>query len=254
MKTTTVFFPSIAEKKPEVSSHVIIRGHVFKSEEKQPFVASGKSVLGALEYNASDDTTKCHECGVWFQFLGSHIHRGHGISRAKYNASHGLGRNTAISGMGIRAKRRSVQIREAGQGRGVSDKQFIAARAAGKGKVKGRAFGPHPVEVQNESNRCAAQLLYQVQRLAATIGRTPGRDALAKAGINPHVLEHRFGNVPAAMKACGLDPNQSGYTMTPLPRGFPSKAEIKKRFNARMPWPEDYFKPQTKGGSSLVDA
>jgi hypothetical protein len=243
---------SISFPPQKAHGSVIIRGHVFTWAEKQPFVASGKSVLGAMEYNTADDTTKCHECGEWFRFLGSRIHRNHGIGRAEYNATHGLSRNTAISGLGLRAKRRDVQIREAKQGRGTSDKRFIAGRASGKGKVKGRTFGPHPVEVQNKANRCAAQLLYQVQRLAATIGRTPGRDALVKAGINPHVLEHRFGSVPAAMNACGLEPNQSGYTMTPLPVGFPSKAEIQKRFNERMPWPEDYSKPQTKSGSSLA--
>jgi len=40
--------------------HVIIRGHVFTREEKSPFVVSGESLLGALEYNQDTDETKCH--------------------------------------------------------------------------------------------------------------------------------------------------------------------------------------------------
>jgi hypothetical protein len=49
---------------------VIIRGHVFPRAEKEPFVASGESLLGALEYNQETDQTKCHECGKMNGCLG----------------------------------------------------------------------------------------------------------------------------------------------------------------------------------------
>lgn len=51
---------------PDSSRHVILMDAVFRWEEKAPFEPSGKSVLGALEYNKACETVRCHECGDWF--------------------------------------------------------------------------------------------------------------------------------------------------------------------------------------------
>jgi len=40
------------------TTHVIIRGHIFTYAEKAPFVASGQSLLGALEYDEVNNQTK----------------------------------------------------------------------------------------------------------------------------------------------------------------------------------------------------
>jgi hypothetical protein len=41
--------------------YVIICGQVFRYEDKSPFVPSGRSVNGALEYDKSGESIKCHE-------------------------------------------------------------------------------------------------------------------------------------------------------------------------------------------------
>ena len=70
--------------------HVLIRGHVFKWEEKEPFVQSGVSVAGAVEYDFANDKLRCHECGEWFLNLGSHIAQYHQMKTEEYRLKHGL--------------------------------------------------------------------------------------------------------------------------------------------------------------------
>lgn len=79
-----------------MSHKVIIRGHVFDYAEKAPFVTSGKSVLGALEYNPETETVKCHECGEWFSSIGKHCFHIHEIPAVDYKVKHGLQQITPL--------------------------------------------------------------------------------------------------------------------------------------------------------------
>ena len=69
--------------------YVIVRGQVFRWEEKEPFTPSGKSVKGALEYDREAEKLKCHECGRWKSGLGGHV-RVHGITSREYKLRHSL--------------------------------------------------------------------------------------------------------------------------------------------------------------------
>lgn len=53
--------------------YVIIRGQVFRWEEKAPFAPSGKSIEGAIEYDRDKESLKCHECGDWHRGLAGHV-------------------------------------------------------------------------------------------------------------------------------------------------------------------------------------
>lgn len=85
------------------ATHVLIRGHVFTYAEKSPFVASGMSVLGALEYDEAADRLKCHECGMWVRGLGNHV-RTHGMKRREYNRKHGMSASRALCTPGRSSK------------------------------------------------------------------------------------------------------------------------------------------------------
>ena len=218
--------------------HVIIRGHVFPYEEKQPFVVSGMSVLGALEYNESDDTTKCHECGEWSHGLGWHL-RSHGIKPREYKAKHGIRQSSALAGLRIRkthfelAKRLTIQ---------------------GKGILSTKTRHPRPIaksaEWHNQNSRCNAQLLFRLQVVAATVGHTPNRADLRASGVHHSTLQRAFGSIENAMRLAELEPNGRGKS-SPLPRAFPPLSEIKKKWNERMPWPKEYFEVESKMQSSI---
>lgn len=225
------------------ADHVIIRGHVFTYEEKQPFMPSGESVLGALEYNQADDTTKCHECGEWFSGLGWHVTKSHGITVAEYNKRHGLRKSSALCGMKIRESHRKAAKRLTVPGSGILS------------SVRGKRARPKAksMEWHNEMSRCDAQLLFRIQMTAATVGHTPNRADLQANGVQHGMLVRAFGSIDNAMKLADLEPNGVGGHATPLPRAFPPIDEIKKRWNSRMPWPEDYFKTESSGTTGVMD-
>ncbi len=178
---------------------------------------------------------KCHECGRWFKGLGQHI-KSHNLKRKEYNIRHGLRTSRALSAMSVRQKHREcaaaqdvpLQRRRPPQ----------RTKRAGEGERK----ASRSVETQNEQARCAAQLLFRVQMLAARLKRTPAGSDLEKDGIPVSALRLRFGSVGAAMDLCGLAANETGMPPNPLPRNFPEAPAIKKAFSERMPWPEDYSK------------
>src|SRR4051812_44274200 len=79
------------------ATHVLIGGIVFPRAEKAPYVMSGHSVLGGLEYNEEKDRVKCHKCGNWFRRLGRHLSQVEGISSSQYKRDHGLRQSTTLA-------------------------------------------------------------------------------------------------------------------------------------------------------------
>lgn len=213
-------------------SHVIIRGHVFRYADKAPFVASGKSVLGALEYDQSRDQVKCHECGFWFKGLGGHV-KVHNLKRAEYNRKHGLRVVSALSCLATR-KKHQVAVKKHPNLKRKSPASLTAERRMA-GSLRA---APRSVEVQNERAICAAQLLYRVQITATQVGHTPTAQDMRTAGISISALKARFGSTERAMGLAGLQPNLRGAPVaSPLPLHFPIENDV----NARMPWPKEYF-------------
>ena len=212
-----------------MSEHVIIRGHVFRYEEKAPFVPSGQSVLGALEYNQDTDETKCHECGEWFHSLGHHVTYSH-MPLDEYKRRHGLRKSSALCGLRIRGAHRDAAKKLTVPGVGILSPSRLRH---GRPKAKSQEWA-------NENSRCCAQLLFRIQVIAATVGHTPNRAELRDAGICHTSIANKFGSLTRAMKLAGLEPNGLGGNVTDLPRSFPAKDEINRRWNERMPWPDDY--------------
>lgn len=80
------------------ATHVLIRGMVFPWAAKAPYVASGRSVLGALEYNLEKDLVRCHVCGLWFTRLYLHLEKAEGMSPESYRSTYGLNQLTLLTG------------------------------------------------------------------------------------------------------------------------------------------------------------
>lgn len=220
------------------ATHVLIRGHVFTYTEKAPFTQAGMSVMGALEYDENLDKTKCHECGTWINGLGQHI-KVHGFKRSEYNRRFGLSRKTALSGLQTREKHRSLAERQQYEHSGLASDAALRQREVRRpGTVNGIKSGPRAVEFHNEKGRCAAQMLFRIQVCAAEMGHTPTQSDLRHAGLSIHAIGDRFGSVAKALSLAGLQTNRGN--VSPLPRSFPAKDELEAKWNARMPWPEDY--------------
>lgn len=188
---------------------VRINGKLFLYRQKAPFVASGCSVLGAIEYDAEEDKIRCHECGEWFQALPPHIGPAHGLSPRGYKQKHGLLLKAALV---------CERLREGSSRRAVLRVQCdsdanLRRLTAMRGLI--RSFGSKweaTPEVRNENGRCRAQILLRLRAVAERLGRTPTQRDLRDAGLSyGSVLSAlKLRDLPSAMTLAGLMPREQG--------------------------------------------
>lgn len=179
--------------------YVIIRGQVFRWEEKAPFVSSGKSVHGAIEYDREAEKVKCHECGEWFRKIGIHIKNSHPISSVpNYKSKHGIRRCSSLSTPDLRAQMSSNAKRNSKFIGNYNNRKYLTIKsAAPRGGV-----GP---EYYNEKGYCPVQIPNKIIAKAAELGRTP-----AGSDFKPGFLSAaraRYGSWSKACQAAGLQPN-----------------------------------------------
>jgi len=223
----------------KMERRVIIRGHVFDFQEKAPFVTSGQSVLGAVEYDSAIDRVKCHECGDWFTYIsGSHLRSAHKLTNAAYRARHGLNVKSPLCGPNFSAMRRSQRP---------APTAAQVARLVEAGREHKRVHGnnltnrpKHEYESANANGRCQAQTLFRLQVLAAELGRTPTALEMQAARLDQPLLVRNFGHPRTAITLAGLKPRPGGRPVDgsadvacALPVGFPSKDALLKQ---KEPW------------------
>lgn len=224
---------------------ILIRGKCFLYRQKAPFVPSGKSVYGALEYNEERDEVRCHECGEWFRMLGYHIRKMHTVLPLEYRLRHGLNRNAGLCGV-----QAGLSIAARG-GRRLSKAEFEVIRqkgikAAAEARRK-RELEPHRLspevgdlhyEQRNERGRCDAQLFAALHALAVQCGHTPTRKDLDRAGIHATSACAAFnvGTMSDLFSLVGLRPNSSGSPGHITPPGLKREEliEIIRDFNANF--------------------
>jgi len=197
---------------------VLIRGKVFLYRQKAPFVPSGASVHGALEYNGESDELRCHECGGWYRMLATHIVKAHRIRAAEYRKRHGLRRLCALCGPKMIAKIRGGERKEQYYQRlreRVRSPEGRASFAALARDWRARYPRVQPptdlAERRNETGHCHAQLTRRLKELAAMYGGLPTNAELSKHGLSPESICVVF-NLPTVtevMKLLQLAPSRN---------------------------------------------
>lgn len=186
-----------------ISPTIMIRGHIFESRTKAPFVPSGVSVYGAVEYDFQRDRLRCHECGEWFASLSAHIGHGvHDIDIRQYKIKHGLRLTSSLVSVEGRETRSKTSItNRAGD-------SLARNRSSNTRKAPIRVHG----ERRNEEGKCAAQISYKIHRLAKSLGRTPTSEELSVAGLSVSVVLASFKrkNIREVMECIGLEPRMPG--------------------------------------------
>jgi len=177
--------------------YVIMLGQVFLWEGKAPFVESGKSVWGALEYDKEAEKVRCHECGEWHRNLGYHL-RIHGLSPREYKVKHRLNISSRLLGPNAHKERAAKTITCNNFRKPEVIARAVAARA------KRTEYTRNSAEQVNVSGTCPVQWPAVVRDEALRLGRTPTstevpgkiRDAAIRA----------YGTWTSAMANLGLDP------------------------------------------------
>lgn len=198
------------------SEHVRLNGKVFLYRQKAPFVKSGHSVLGALEYDQAEDKVRCHECGDWFAHVGHHAAIAHGLSAREYKLRHGLGVKAALCGEGIRAASARAFKTKVGMLKHMGDaaarKRADTVRRRRKAAHQQIPRGFH--ETRNERRKCSAQLNSDILLLAKRLGRAPTQKELSDHGISGSSVRLVCGmSVSEVIRRAGLQPNRSGQTL-----------------------------------------
>jgi hypothetical protein len=193
------------------AEQVLIRGKVFLYKQKAPFVPSGKSVFGALEYDEATDRVRCHECGKWFVSMSQHL-RTHSMTASEYKDKHGLRRAAGLCGM-----RLGVEFRQRGSrtmdGR-VSPLAILTPDQRRAAIAKRKTSRRH--EKRNEDGHCPAQALQDLRDLAERLGRTPTVKEIYAAGMSADSLPWTFSvrRISDVLSLAGLAPRTgTGFRM-----------------------------------------
>lgn len=205
---------------------VIISGKVSLYKDKAPFVESGKSILGALEYDESSGMVRCHECGKMVLSLPRHLHQEHNIKARDYKIKHGLKIATCLYGEHTRNLMvEAAMRRSAGMPRRELLKKLTAMSHLADHKKQGATLRKTRDSLRNERGMCRAQLLEKLNTLAVEFGRTPTQVELIKNGIQWNTLQFHFGSAANAMKIAGLTPNTK-QTRT-MEQRFPTESLLR---------------------------
>lgn len=202
------------------ATHVIIGGIVFPWEAKAPYTPSGKSVLGALEYNQEEDKIKCHVCGGWYQQLSGHLGDTDGVTARAYKISAGLNQTTGLCVPRLTLARRQVNKCKAHLLRPFQKKPGC------------RVWGPKLIsnnraEFRNLSLLCQAQIRQRIMKLALDLGHTPTDKEMRTAGLREQTVCASLGMpVRSVFRSLGLVPNSRGNkSVSLLPLGLRAQYE-----------------------------
>jgi hypothetical protein len=193
--------------------HVIIRGQVYRWEEKAPYTQSGESILGALEYDRKADKVKCHECGKWLTSLGPHVAIGHRETGLRnYKLTHGLIANVSLNAADEHAKRAAKFRATSLPAMRAGLEKYKAAVAAGERqpRLRRRRLGQTYATWRNEQNTCGEQIIFSLQNLITDSGRIP--DFHEVPSKLRRQIQFHCGNYPSALAVLGLEPNKPLYT------------------------------------------
>jgi hypothetical protein len=199
-------------EKPEGERSVIISGNVMLYNVKAPYTTSGKSILGALEFDPEDDTVRCHECGAWFKGLARHLGAVHGIKSREYKLKHGLKLNSGLVAESTRAKLIKHMVteysrparRKASLCNPLNRKKALKARAKIKTSVRsGKKLGIPAYE--NLHRLCAKQLVEKIKTVQISMEKTPTTRELEEHGVSRSAVMFHFGSHDKALKAAGME-------------------------------------------------
>lgn len=202
-------------KKRSIVKHVLLNGAVHLYQLKAPFSSSGKSILGALEYDKKTEKVKCHECGIFQTNLGQHIRHRHELTAGAYKLKHGMPLKSSLSNEATR-KRAAACMKRLGSYKNLHTEK---ARSAQRQAVKNGRHTSKTAQSLNRNRLCPAQIIERIKNLSASLGSaTPTHEQLQKAGISLKTVQYVHGSIAKAIELSGLGKNapKSKYTSEQL--------------------------------------
>ena len=199
----------------QLSYIVCYKASVFKLDKDKPLVAvdadRGYGVMGALAFDEKTEKIQCHICGQMFRDLRPHLVK-HGIDPVKYKDRFGLSPVNPLRSPATRElkimndiKRFSLMSSEQREKYMEGRKRYYEARhrSSQKGKGYNESQTKISMEIRNIHDRCPAQMIDKLKRLAVKLGHTPTKTECPFV----KVLRVLFGTYNKAVLEAGLKPN-----------------------------------------------
>jgi len=213
-------------------------GLVMLYNYKEPYMKYefGHGYQGVLLFDSKTDKVQCHECGLWFDYLPSHI-RTHNLSANEYKLRVGLRRSTAL----ISETHREKLLKNRAQ-KMLNLRLHNYQHSEETKKKISETLKKNHRETQNENGTCPQQILDRIAKMGAELGRTPTKEEFA--GYT--TAKRLYGTWSNAVKLAGLIPRESGQNAVHKKRHQYSREDllaILRGFvhtNKRLPVPSDY--------------
>lgn len=182
-------------------------GYVTFYNYKEPFMEfkDGFGYEGVLLYDEVDGSVQCHICGKWFESLGHHVNRAHGMNSSVYKLTVGLNQSSALISEKLREK-----LILAGRG---SLAQRLENLSLPKKKKDKAMFPTNTRQKQNRTGNCPMQLLNRIKEMSDKVGRTPTALELEEV-VSKKTIKTIFGSMANAVRLAGLAPRAKGIGVT----------------------------------------
>lgn len=208
---------------------------------KGPFVKSKSEFgfVGVLEYDDVKDTVRCHECGEWFQSLGSHLWKKHEMHSSTYKMKYGLLLSMPLCGRKTSARLR-LQMTDSIQQAG---RHKLGGRSKWKKSKSKRQHGTKSEAWKNKHGLCDLQMKTRYESIKQTVGHMPTTQEIRKYD---HALlsaiERRHGTLNIFRTAVG-DKQKTAQEYQMLSEASLIEALVKKsKALGRIPVVRDFQK------------
>jgi hypothetical protein len=194
---------------------------------------------GVVEYDETNDTIRCHECGKWFHYLGPHLRAIHKTTTSAHKIKFGLNLNMPLCGKRLSEQRRN-QLTEQNKMEGWKKIKRRSRRAVSKKK---RQNGNATEASKNRYGLCDLQMKTRYEFVKAEVGHQPTTQELKKH--DPALLsaiERRSGTLNKFRESIGDRP------MTAQEHQMVSEADLMAllrkwaKENGRVPRAADFKK------------
>lgn len=171
-------------EKGQKATHILIMRELFDWRAKAPYVLSGFSTYGALEYCKSTKELRCHECGEWYKGVSQHIKKVH-MEPREYKIKHGFTvRRGLLTPEQVKGKQENQRGRISPGFKGsrfsAHEARELAAEARDAIYKVREQFGSLIInpETANMLGKCRAQREQQLMQLYQRLGHRPSHKEL----------------------------------------------------------------------------
>jgi len=201
-------------------------------------VKRGYGFQGVVQYDDIEDKIQCHICGKWFQSLGGHLHKKHGILSDNYRMDYGLSLGTPLCGSRL-SNKQSIQATRCF----TTEKQEKMSKASvgfHKRRRPQRVIGGFTMQVKNSRGLCDLQMKSRYEVVKRIVKREPSSSDILKYDRKLSGVIWSRGTLNQFRKSMGISTKTVGEWNSLPDLDYVAALRKKAREKKRVPCPKDF--------------